>query len=371
MKIEEENKASHLPTAGQLRFLKWMAMLVARIYFRRSCIGNPGEGAVLYVGLHRNGAVDGWIHFDALQRNIVFFASKKLQNNFFTAPFAIGIGLVRKKDDPDTTGNKQALAASIDWLRAGNCLFIYPEGTSTLGPCPLAFHKGAAVLAAEALTQGINLQVIPVGIDYEAPATPGSTVEVIVGEPIRVDDLKPNGETAVESLHERLSSALHQLAFTFASEEQQAQASRVAASHGRRQHRLELLRQFSDSGQIGLAKKPTARDWIKSLFAMFAIMPGTLLNLPLVLTCFFGAKIMSDDLNVVALHRILIGLFFGPPWIAISLCLSIWMFGWAGLLVVPMQLAFGVLALRHGYEAIRIFELIKSTSTNEMGKIHV
>lgn len=185
LKIQSSNNP-YLPSNIARLIMRFIAMLVSNCYFKVYCHGNVEQGPTLYVGLHRNGAVDGWLHLSALKRDVIFFVGKNLKTNPITRLFAIGIGLARAKDNTDTSGNREALAASNEWLQSGGALFMYPEGTSTLGPKPLNFHRGAAALAVGAIRKGIPLRVIPVGIDYESPATPGSNVDVIVGDAINL-----------------------------------------------------------------------------------------------------------------------------------------------------------------------------------------
>jgi 1-acyl-sn-glycerol-3-phosphate acyltransferase len=78
--------------------------LCARIYYQRITVLNPerlpAEGPVLYVGLHRNGAVDGFVYHQAVARG-VFLISTQLRRRFFSRLFFCGIAVARKKDEED------------------------------------------------------------------------------------------------------------------------------------------------------------------------------------------------------------------------------------------------------------------------------
>ncbi len=162
--------------------------LITRIYFARITVLNghrrPRTGPVLYLGLHRNGAVDGFVYHSALD-GPVFMISTQLRRNWFARLFFTGIAVTRTQDEGDRAGNEQALQECLGHLHAGGSLFVFPEGTSTLGPRHLPFKTGALWLILEYLEHpGPPLQVIPVGIHYECPWAFRAKVEVVLGEPL-------------------------------------------------------------------------------------------------------------------------------------------------------------------------------------------
>ncbi len=347
-----------LPTALERWSMRVIGGLVANVYFRLKRHGEVHPGPTLYVGLHRNGAVDGWVHSAAFGARTIFFVGANLRKNLLTRPFAIGIPLERAKDGGNTAGNRSALSASLTWLRSGNALFIYPEGTSTLGPKTLSMHRGAAALAVEALQAGIALKVIPVGIDYAAPATPGSQVDVMTGAEIDLAGLPEDRTKAVECLHERITGALLGLAFPFPDEASQDRARRIAlcCAKGNRAARLYLLRKFSDSEGPPQATNCARQSAGRSMASLFLMLPGLLINAPLAFASWLSAKVAADGPNVVALYRILSGLFLGPAWLVLTGFCATALFGSSGLLVPLAQILLGVIALRYAHDATALFE---------------
>src|SRR5215831_8308111 len=85
---------------------------ITRVYFARITVLNrgrlPKEGPVLYLGLHRNGAVDGFVYHQALQ-GPTFMISTQLLRTWFARLFFTGIAVTRTKDEGDRAGNDQAL----------------------------------------------------------------------------------------------------------------------------------------------------------------------------------------------------------------------------------------------------------------------
>lgn len=160
------------------------------------------------MGLHRNGAVDGIIYRRLLPQ-AHFLIAARLRKSRIGKLFFHGIEVVRSQDPGNRSGNAQTLARCVELLRQGGSVFFFPEGSSTLGPTHLPFHTGAMRVAQDALACGVSLQVIPLGIHYEAPTHWQRDVEVVVGPAISTD-LPPNltSREQVDLLHRRMTDAL-------------------------------------------------------------------------------------------------------------------------------------------------------------------
>src|SRR2546430_15988385 len=143
---------------------------------------SPRSGPVLYVGLHRNGAVDGFNYHSLLPR-AVFMISSQLRKNFFSRIFFDGIAVTRTKDEGDRTLNSDGLEDCLRLLRTSGELFVFPEGTRSLGPRHLAFKSGAVKLLLDYIEKGRPIQVVPIGIHYECPWTFGSNIWVAMAAP--------------------------------------------------------------------------------------------------------------------------------------------------------------------------------------------
>lgn len=355
------------PGAGALRFHAAISWLVARVYYRVRTRGEDGAPPrletrpTLYLCLHRNGAVDGWVNEWALRRwsprGALALLGANLRRNPITRLFAVGLPLARAKDrggDPQEAlaarrANELAIAASLDWLKGGGSLQIYPEGTSDLGPRPLPFHRGAAHLAGlalGALPRG-ELLLRPALIDYAAPATPGSRVDVLVGAPLPTDDLDPHDPALTRLLHQRIAERLHAMAFVFDDEAHQAAARAQANLLPDADARLARLRWLAQDARR-LGPDAGAPDLPRRLRAAALAAPGALLNAPLAAAAWLAARRMADGPNVVAFWRILVGLTLAPLWLAASAAAGVALFGWAGLALPLAQLLLGALALRQG-----------------------
>ena len=180
---------------GDMPELWYRALLRAAtaIYYRRVRVVRLAAVAidqrpVLLVGLHRNGAVDGMLYKSVFPR-AVFLISRQLVRRWFGRLFFTGIPVTRDKDEDESGSrrdNSGALAVAVEHLVAGGHLFVFPEGTSDLGPRHLPFKPGAARILAAALARGVTPLVIPVGIFYESAPTFRSDVCIVAGAPIDV-----------------------------------------------------------------------------------------------------------------------------------------------------------------------------------------
>ena len=182
----------------------------------------PAHGPVLCLGLHRNGAVDGYLYHDIRPRAVFMFAAQ-LRRSLLGRLFFTGIEIVREKDRA-TDGDGElhsagALRQCLDHLGVGGELFVLPEGTSSLGPRHLPFKSGAVRLLLDQLATGRPMTVVPLGIHYECAWGFRSRVEIVVGPPMatalaaaaspveKLKELRRLMQTALEAVGINVESA--------------------------------------------------------------------------------------------------------------------------------------------------------------------
>jgi 1-acyl-sn-glycerol-3-phosphate acyltransferase len=313
----------------------------ARLWFDRiSVLGRerlPRQGPALYVGLHRNGAVDAFVHRCLVPR-ATFLVAARWRRGIFRALFD-GIAVVRDKDAPREdavrASNAAAIDASVEHLRRGGELDVFPEGTSTLGPRHQPFRTGAARMLERALRDGCSVAVVPIGLHYERAWAFRSRVDVVVGD--RVDtELDPalDEEARARLLHARIVRALETVGVQFADEEEQrvAEALAYAATLGTSIPYARALNAFERGvpddlrdAWRELERDPAARRaWLHQgvplvpigsvapyALALLLLGPlvaaGAVVNLPPILLAAWAGKQLPDDRNVIALWRILVG----------------------------------------------------------------
>ena len=294
----------------------------------------PRSGPTLYLGLHRNGAVDGFIYHAILPR-ANFMISRQLRRKMMGRLFFTGIEVVRDKDEGESGTNVDALNQCLELLRTGGALFIFPEGTSTLGPRHLPFRSGPARILARHLETGAPIQVVPLGITYECPWAFRSKVEVVVGEPVATDFSDALDKLGrLKELKRRIQSALESVGVNVESESYRQTIRRLAyvATLGTKRSCFRTLKSLERSipemllrdwqalqSEIekrklwrhqGVPLFPMGPIWLYWL-AFLVIAPlvglGALLNLPPLLAAWWAGKKFSDGPNVISLWRILVG----------------------------------------------------------------
>jgi 1-acyl-sn-glycerol-3-phosphate acyltransferase len=333
----------------------------------------PKGGPALYVALHRNGAVDGFVYHQVVPRG-KFLVSTQLLRGCFARLFFCGIAVARKHDEEDQSQNDAALRQCTQLLADGGELIVFPEGTSSLGPRHLPFKSGAVRIALDALAQGIPLRIVPLGIHYERAWAFRSKVEVVVGEPLSID--LPAGLSELGRLKEmkrRMTTALEAVGTNFASAEAQQNAERLAytATLGTPRTyfgslksleagvpeplltRLRELEAQPASHRVvlhqGVPLFPIG-PWLLYASLLLVLGPivlaGALANLPPLLAGWLAARKFADGPNVIALWRILVGLPVLVIWAGFITIVLVfcgawwWMLGYALLTFAALELIY-------------------------------
>lgn len=275
----------------------------ANCYFHRISIVDPQNlphsHPVLYLGIHRNGAVDGFVYHSILPR-ARFLISSQLRRNSLGKLFFSGIEVVRGKDEGDRGG-------------AARILLKYLEG-------------------------GRPIDVIPLGITYECPWAFRSNVEVIVGP--RISTKLPDSLNPLDRLQEmkrRIRTGLESVGINVESQQYLEMIQRVACFatlEGRYSyHKIlktleksypENLRTTWEALESQSQKKSVlhyqgvplfpdgsvSRDILALLALAPAVLFAALFNCVPLLTGYWAGKAFPDDRNVISLWRILVGIPF-------------------------------------------------------------
>ena len=335
---------------------------ITRVHSERLAAEGPDQltklgGPTLYVVLHRNGAVDGFVYHQVVPLGI-YLISTQLLRGFFGRLFFSGIAVARKKDEEDGSHNEAALRQCVRVLAMGGELMVFPEGTSSLGPRHLPFKSGAARLALDALAQGVALRIVPLGVHYERAWAFRSKVEVVVGEDIPTD--LPVGLSDLGRLKEmkrRMTRALEDVGCNFATPAAQEVAECLAyvATLGSTRSYFGALKAL-EAGvpdviatawselQQRLGSRWVLRHQGVPLFpvgpwlgyaALLAVLgplvfTGALLNLPPLFAAWLAARRLADAPNVIALWRTLVGLPLGGIWLVGMAAAITYCAGWIG-----------------------------------------
>jgi glycerol-3-phosphate O-acyltransferase/dihydroxyacetone phosphate acyltransferase len=196
-----------------------VASLSCRVFFQLHVGGAPvpPAGSVLLVANHPNSLLDPFLVTVAARRAVRFLAKAPL----FSDPLigwgvrAVGaIPVYRRMDDPSQIGrNEETFRAVHAALEQRSAVGIFPEGISHDHPALVPLKTGAARIALSAAPLvGAAFPIVPVGLVFEAKEVFRSVAYIIVGEPVRWDDLAGEGVDSpdvVRELTRRIDKALH------------------------------------------------------------------------------------------------------------------------------------------------------------------
>lgn len=99
-----------------------------------------------------------------------------------------------------------SLRYAIDLLEAGEQLVVFPEGCIRRDDSPIRVHQGLARLALLALSQGVPVTVVPVGLAYgHFRPRPGDRAAVSFGEPLQPEG---QGRDAARAFNHQLVAAM-------------------------------------------------------------------------------------------------------------------------------------------------------------------
>lgn len=325
-----------MPAGG--RPLRWWIPLLARLlhgfYFGRIRIVGahrqsvPRRGGRLIVSSHRNGAIDGYTVLRAFPGVQGLVSIQLLQHPLLRWMFD-GIAVVRDKDRERYGIHRATFAHPVDagcaQLRTGGDLVIFPEGSSEWGWRPLPYQRGAARIARTLLTEGVSLEVVPLGLHYQAPDRFRSHVEVLVGAPMQlpargIDETDRDWERRI---HQSITTALDAVSVNcpdpdaFAAAEAWA-TERAEAGESYAQALIDAQQRLQTLPSLQPRRR--ARAWPWDWFAVAAFM---LLAAPVLLAGrFAGGK--ADARNTVSFFRITGGVVAAAAWLP-CLLLATWL----------------------------------------------
>jgi 1-acyl-sn-glycerol-3-phosphate acyltransferase len=151
----------------------------------------PVGGPVLLCINHPNNLIDSLLVGGALGRKVHYLATSALFRNPLVARFLRACGAIpvyRRQDDPDRMDrNLEAFDACFAAFRDGRLVAIYPEGTTHAEVRVQRIKTGAARLAlGYEAERPRELQVVPVGLTFDARKSFRGRVLVSFGPPVAV-----------------------------------------------------------------------------------------------------------------------------------------------------------------------------------------
>jgi 1-acyl-sn-glycerol-3-phosphate acyltransferase len=196
------------------RLFRWFTGIALHWFYSSIQVSNiqriPRSGPTIIAASHHNALVDALIAGWVTPRRLTITAKATLMDNFLLAWLLPIVGVVplrRASDEKNRNPaaiigkerNNAAFEKILDVLGRGGLILIFPEGKSHSDPELAPLKTGVARIALEARDQRHiqGLQIVPLGINFEDKANPGTAVLAEAGVPVKVDEL---GSIAVDDL---------------------------------------------------------------------------------------------------------------------------------------------------------------------------
>lgn len=255
--------------------------------------------------------------------------------------FFTGIPVVRKKDRQRLGINTNIFSspseATIAHIKAGGDLLLFPEGSSEWGFQPLPYQRGAVRIIRTLISEGVDFDIIPMGLFYIAPDKFSSKVEVYIGDNICITSKKDNLSIREweQNIHKEVSNALNKISVNCPDVDIFEKASSYAFNKNKEGYSyaesfIDYQNNLSQADNSNKTIEKTSQSsiliwrYISFLF-MYILFP--------ILLSSFIASHFADARNTVSFFKILGGaiasaiwlpilvmlLFFSPLFIGISL----------------------------------------------------
>jgi 1-acyl-sn-glycerol-3-phosphate acyltransferase len=206
--------------------LKHWVWLTLRLYYRHVLVLHPehleAKGPFLIVANHPNTLFDPFVVVVHLREKTFFLANYGLFKNPIASWLLNHLYCIPVKRPQDVDGtpqnNDDAFRRCDEHLQGGGNLFIAPEGDSYMERHIRTLKTGTARIGFSAESRNdfkMDLQILPVGITYDAPNYFQSRVVVNAGETIDFRDwtaaYQENRKKAIDDLTDAVKNRLRDL----------------------------------------------------------------------------------------------------------------------------------------------------------------
>lgn len=204
------------------------------LYYRNIHILNkhniPSEGSVIFTPNHQNALMDALALLFNIKRQLVFVARADIFKKKSIASILYFLKILpvyRIRDGFDSLkNNKETFNKTADVLKAGNGLVILPEGNHAGSHSLRPLKKGFARIAfqtEQANNFDLNIQIVPVGINYSNYHKMGENLILNFGPSIKISDYKElylnDQPKALNKIREDLSKGLSKVMIDIKSKE--------------------------------------------------------------------------------------------------------------------------------------------------------
>jgi 1-acyl-sn-glycerol-3-phosphate acyltransferase len=203
--------------------IKNLAWLISKLFVRHLSIDGlshvPKSGAVLLAINHPNSFFDAVLVVSHLNRPVESLARgdvfRKKWASFLLRKIRIHPIHRLSEGKEHLSENEATFNTCIEIFKEGGFVLIFSEGLCDNQTELLPLKKGTGRLVRMAWQQGIDLQIVPIGLTYNSFSEFGKVVEVKMTETIKkisfVDTLAGSEGFFIRSFNERLANDLRKL----------------------------------------------------------------------------------------------------------------------------------------------------------------
>ena len=179
----------------------------------------PKKGAVLFVSNHKNALIDPILIATTTTRNIHFLtraSAFKLKLVKWLLSTVNMLPIYRLRDGKETLAkNNEIFNKCYSLLGKKRSLLIFPEGTHDIKRWVRPLSKGFTRITFGALENnpGLDLKIVPIGLNYNNADKFAESVTIIYGDPIHVNPYwnKDDMNTSTAALKEIVSDKMKKL----------------------------------------------------------------------------------------------------------------------------------------------------------------
>lgn len=226
------------------RILKLIVGIGIRLYYREIKVKGrkniPTDAPLILIANHPNTLMDAWMIGHICPRPIHFMAKGTLFKGKWKMKLLRSLNMIpiNRVGEGRTAGvsNQDSFKACYDILEEGKTLLIFPEGTSFQERHLRELKSGTARIALEAELRNegkLDIQVVPIGLNYSQAEKFRSRVLVDIGEALSAQDFlkdyRENASKGARKMTEQFRMRLEGLLVNSNTKEEQALIDRIAA----------------------------------------------------------------------------------------------------------------------------------------------
>lgn len=262
-------------------FVRGLARFLVRYHYRVESHGTvPDAGPLLVVSNHTNGLADGGVMLDLTSRPIRYLGKYTLFDTPLVGLLCRWVGVIpvyRQKDNVPTAWNASSFAAVHAALGRGQCIGVFPEGSSHSAPRLQRLKTGTARMALGAEAEhdfALGVRVLPVGIVYDDRDRFRTRVAVRIGEPLRAADWRDPHEAdpfaAATEMTDAIADALRSLSIDVDEDEDRERVLRAESIlPPDARPRVQRLAELSEAARRLRRDRPTSAErWSRRLDAL-------------------------------------------------------------------------------------------------------